>query len=275
MWPNAADFGFGKGFTEGKEIGRKPESTERPEWTDLFGFDEGGFTHQLQTGQSGAMIFDAEGLLDHGRDEPGQIGIRFLEVMFGGAFLTDHIARSGFDQIPDDGAAGNRIFHAALLSEIAGADPESFFHFQWHKFLVFHEHCPKWPEFPGPTERNASKRYYLLRMMTRAILGIGLCLSLGASVVCAGEGLWGAGMRLQGEVDLEPGHDYFWGPEISYSNFNLASHRLQFKFAYLTNRVEKVFHEGLIMQDYFLFTPTWHFRRNALFDPLLSVDLGY
>lgn len=91
----------------------------------------------------------------------------------------------------------------------------------------------------------------------------------------AGEGLWSIGYRSQGFIDLEPGQDWLIGPEIGYSNFNLASHRLQFKAAYLTSRLEQVFRPNITRQDYFLFSPTWHFGRNSFFDPILEADVGY
>jgi len=102
---------------------------------------------------------------------------------------------------------------------------------------------------------------------------LGLC--LWATAAGAGEGLWMVGMRVQGTVDFEPGNDYFIGPEIGYSDFNLASHRLQLKAAYLTSRMEQAFRPPILKQDYFLLSPIWHFGRNSLFDPLLKADLGY
>lgn len=91
----------------------------------------------------------------------------------------------------------------------------------------------------------------------------------------AGEGLWSVGVRMDGFYDFEPGQDLFPGPEIGYSNYNLAGHRLQLKFAYLTSRLENVFRENVPRQDYFLFSPVWHFRRNRFFDPTFQLDVGY
>lgn len=91
----------------------------------------------------------------------------------------------------------------------------------------------------------------------------------------AGEGLWNIGVRTQGFYDFEPGQDLFHGPEIGYSNFYMGGHRLQLKFAYMTSRLEQVFRENILRQDYFLFSPVWHFRRNRFFDPTLQADLGY
>lgn len=82
-------------------------------------------------------------------------------------------------------------------------------------------------------------------------------------------------MRAEGYYDLEPGQDWVLGPEIGYSNFNLASHRLQLKAAYLTSRLEQVFRPNIYRQDYFLFSPVWHCNRNGFFDPTLQMDLGY
>jgi hypothetical protein len=89
------------------------------------------------------------------------------------------------------------------------------------------------------------------------------------------EGIWSLGFRTQGYWDLEPGNDYILGPEIGYSNYNLAAHKLQFRFAYLTSRLEHAFRENVLKDDYYLFSPIWHFRRNDLFDPTIHVDLGY
>jgi len=99
---------------------------------------------------------------------------------------------------------------------------------------------------------------------------MGFCLP-----AAAGEGLWSLGPRTQGFYDFEPGQDLFHGPEIGYSNYNLAGHRLQLKLAYLTSRLENVFRENILRQDYFLFSPVWHFGRNRLFDPTIQMDMGY
>ena len=82
-------------------------------------------------------------------------------------------------------------------------------------------------------------------------------------------------MRAQGFYDFEPGQDWVLGPEIGYSNYYLGSHRLQLKGAYLTSRLEQAFRPNVLKQDYFLFSPVWHFNRNGLFDPSVQVDLGY
>lgn len=55
----------------------------------------------------------------------------------------------------------------------------------------------------------------------------------------------------------------------------MGSHRLQLKVAYLTTRLEQYFRENILGQDYFLFSPVWHFRRNSFFDPTLQLDAGY
>jgi hypothetical protein len=91
----------------------------------------------------------------------------------------------------------------------------------------------------------------------------------------AGEGLWSLGLRAQGYIDLEPGQDFVEGPEIGYSDYNLFTHRLQLKAAYLTSRAEWLFRPNIYRQDYFLFSPVWHFRRTAVFDPTFQADLGY
>lgn len=96
-----------------------------------------------------------------------------------------------------------------------------------------------------------------------------------APAVRAGEGLWTLGLRMQGVVDFAPGQDLFEGPEIGYSDFNLFNHGLQLRAAYLTSRLEQAFRPDILRQDYFLFSPVWHFRRKAFFDPTLQADLGY
>jgi hypothetical protein len=100
-------------------------------------------------------------------------------------------------------------------------------------------------------------------------------LALLASTACAQEGMLSVGVRSQGTLDWEPGQDWMVGPELGYSNYDVFAHRLQFKAAYLTNRAEAVFRPNIIKQDYFLFTPQWHFRRSRLFDPIAQMDLGY
>ena len=112
-----------------------------------------------------------------------------------------------------------------------------------------------------PTSNIAAKA------LAAMILLAGWCL--------AGEGLWSAGLKTQGTVDFEPGQDFLSGPEAAYSDYGLFGHRLQFKLAYLTSRLEQVFRPNIIKQDYFLLSPAWHFRRKAVFDPLLQLDLGY
>jgi hypothetical protein len=97
----------------------------------------------------------------------------------------------------------------------------------------------------------------------------------GTGVSHASEGLWSIGLRAQGYYDFEPGNDWVSGPEIGYSNYSLASHSLQLKASYLTSRLEQVFRENILKQDYFLFSPVWHFGRNSFFDPTVQVDLGY
>src|SRR4051812_15186879 len=94
-------------------------------------------------------------------------------------------------------------------------------------------------------------------------------------VAGATEGLWSVGLRTQGYIDLEPGNDMLTGVEVGYSNYSLASHSLQLKAGYLTSRMEQVFRENIIKQDYLVFSPVWHFRRNAFFDPTFQLDLGY
>ena len=65
------------------------------------------------------------------------------------------------------------------------------------------------------------------------------------------------------------------GPEIGYSNYDVGAHRLQLRAAYLTSRLEQVFRPNILKQDYFLFSPTWHFNRNGFFDPIVQADMGY
>lgn len=87
--------------------------------------------------------------------------------------------------------------------------------------------------------------------------------------------MWSLNLRAQGTLDFKPGNDYFIGPEAGYSNYHLFRHRLQIKAAWLTTRLEQAFRENILKYDMFLLTPVWHFRRNAIFDPTLQLDLGY
>lgn len=96
-----------------------------------------------------------------------------------------------------------------------------------------------------------------------------------ASALEANQGLWSLGLRVQGSVDFEPGQDFVEGPEISYSDYDWFTHRLQLKAAWLTSRAEGLFRPNIYAQDYFLFSPVWHFRRPAVFDPTFQLDLGY
>jgi hypothetical protein len=107
------------------------------------------------------------------------------------------------------------------------------------------------------------------------MLCITFAVLLSAASKTSGDGLWSAGLRMQGVVDFEPGQDLFEGPEIGYSDYNWLKHDLQLRAAYLTNRVESAFRLGVPRQDYFLFSPVWHFRRKAIFDPTVQADLGY
>lgn len=104
------------------------------------------------------------------------------------------------------------------------------------------------------------------------MLGIGI---LVGSSNANNEGLWTAGLRLQGVVDLAPGNDFIEGPELGYSNYDFGSHRWQFKAAYLTTRFEQNFRKNTTKIDYYLFSPEYHFSRNFIFDPLVKIDLGY
>ncbi len=91
----------------------------------------------------------------------------------------------------------------------------------------------------------------------------------------AQEGIWNWGIRTQGIWDFAPGQDLYPGIELGYSNFYLAKHKLQFKAAYLTSRLEEVVGRHIPRQDYFLLGTAWHFRRKNIFDPYVQLDLGY
>ena len=104
---------------------------------------------------------------------------------------------------------------------------------------------------------------------------ISFAILLGAASKVRGDGLWSAGLRMQGVVDFEPGQDLFEGPEIGYSDYDWFKHSLQLRAAYLTSRLEQAFRPNILRQDYFLFSPVWHFRRQAFFDPTVQADLGY
>lgn len=87
-------------------------------------------------------------------------------------------------------------------------------------------------------------------------------------------GLWTLGMQARGFVDFEPGNDYAVGFDAGWSPGGTLRHRLELRAAYLTTRPEAVF-RNVFREDWFLFSPVWHFRRQRLFDPTLQLDLGY
>ena len=114
-----------------------------------------------------------------------------------------------------------------------------------------------------------------IRPFRAMFLTMFLALVAALAPVSAGESLWSLQSRTQGTVDFKPGNDYFTGPEIGYSNYALAGHSLQLRAAWLTTRMEQVFRPNILKYDLFQFSPTWHFRRNALFDPTFQADAGY
>ena len=91
----------------------------------------------------------------------------------------------------------------------------------------------------------------------------------------AQEGIFNFGLKMQGKWDLAPGQDLYPGFELGYSNYNLFEHQLEFKFKYLTSRLEESFRKTIPREDYFLLGSAWHFRRKFLFDPYVKLDLGY
>jgi len=113
------------------------------------------------------------------------------------------------------------------------------------------------------------------RILRPARLALALVLAAALAPVTAGEGLWSINLRTQGAVDFKPGNDYFTGPEVGYSHYELAGHRLQLRAAWLTTRMEQAFRPNILKYDMFMFSPTWHFRRNGLFDPTFQADFSY
>lgn len=111
--------------------------------------------------------------------------------------------------------------------------------------------------------------------MARALRTVLWALAVALAPATAGDGIWSLNLRTQGTVDFKPGNDYFTGPEIGYSDYDLAGHSLQIRAAWLTTRMEQIFRPNILKYDLFLLTPTWHFRRNGLFDPTVQVDVGY
>ncbi len=108
------------------------------------------------------------------------------------------------------------------------------------------------------------------------------------------EGLWDVGAQVQGFVDGEPGNDYLTGVDVGYSNYDLYEHQLELRFAYLTSRPEAYIQShkfsgsfpywtskgdpdfgGVVRQDWFLLSPTWHFRRRDFFDPTVELDAAF
>ena len=103
---------------------------------------------------------------------------------------------------------------------------------------------------------------------------IGLGLALTVAVVPAQESVWSLGLRTQGYVDFEPGNDYMSGFDVGFSHRQLFSHRMELQAEYLTSRIEAAFRE-ILREDWLLFSPVWHFRRDRFFDPTLQLDMGY
>jgi hypothetical protein len=101
-----------------------------------------------------------------------------------------------------------------------------------------------------------------------------LALVPGPTPAAAREGMWSLSLRSLGSIDFKPGNDWFFGPQVGYSNYHLGAHGLEVKAGYFTTRMEAAYRNTL-KYDLFLLSPTWHFRRNAFFDPTLQVDLGY
>jgi hypothetical protein len=91
-------------------------------------------------------------------------------------------------------------------------------------------------------------------------------------------GSWSAGLQTRGFVDFEPGNDYVTGFDAGYSPdrvFGIGfGRRLELRAAYLTSRAEAAY-RNVLKQDWFLFSPVWHFRRQRLFDPTLQLDFGW
>lgn len=74
---------------------------------------------------------------------------------------------------------------------------------------------------------------------------------------------------------MRPGNDYYLGPTFNYSNYHLFGHKLQLQAAYLTNRPEAAWRQGVPTMDWYLISPIWHWRRNSFFDPTFQLDLGW
>jgi hypothetical protein len=87
-------------------------------------------------------------------------------------------------------------------------------------------------------------------------------------------GIWSFGTQTRGFIDLEPGNDYLVGFDAGYSPTGFLRHRLELRAAYLTSRPEAAF-RNVLRQDWFLFSPVWHFRRHRFFDPTVQLDLGW
>jgi len=106
-------------------------------------------------------------------------------------------------------------------------------------------------------------------------LTLGLVLLPGSRWADAGEGLMAWSFRVQGTVDMRPGNDYFAGPSLYYSNYNVFNHKLQLGASFLTNRPEAAWRRGVPVQDWYLLTPLWHWKRNGFFDPTFQMDMGW
>jgi hypothetical protein len=91
-------------------------------------------------------------------------------------------------------------------------------------------------------------------------------------------GPWSAGIQARGFTDFEPGNDYVTGFDAGYAPDRVLGvgfrHRLELRAAWLTSRAEAAY-RNVLRQDWFLFSPVWHFRRQRLFDPTLQLDFGW
>jgi hypothetical protein len=84
---------------------------------------------------------------------------------------------------------------------------------------------------------------------------------------------WSAGLQTRGFVDFEPGNDYVTGFDVGYAPSRWFGHRLELRAAYLTSRPEAAY-RNVLKQDWYLFSPVWHFRPQRVFDPTVQIDFG-
>ncbi len=83
------------------------------------------------------------------------------------------------------------------------------------------------------------------------------------------------GIRSQGNYDFEPGNNWYSGLEAEYAHPDILGGRPRMAISYLTSRMEEMAGRNVLVEDWLLLSPSWHFRPHKRFDPYLRFDIGY